>query len=79
MEGTESRIKHLEGSDCTTKLPIDALKRVVKYILHEKQDIFSRRRIDMGRSTEFKVKLTSKNDIIVYSQISAIPIQLLNE
>ena len=42
----------------------------------EYQDIFARRRMDIGMNTEFKVKLTPKDDKAVYSPNVPMPIHL---
>ena len=39
-------------------------------------DIFARHRMDIGMNTQFKVKLTPKDDKAVYSQNLPMPIHL---
>ena len=49
---------------------------MVEEILVEYHDIFARHRMDIGMNTEFKVKLTPKNDKPVYSQSLPMPIHV---
>ena len=51
-------------------------KQAIEDILVEYQDIFARHRMDIGMNTEFKVKLTPKDDKAVYSQTLPMPIHL---
>ena len=51
-------------------------KQAFENILVENHDIFARHRIDIGMNTEFKVRLTQKDDKAVYSQNLPIPIHL---
>ena len=50
-------------------------KQAVEDILVEYHDIFARHRMDIGMNTEFKVKLTPKDNRAVYSQNLPRPIQ----
>ena len=68
QESTESRNKILKRFDWTNTLLTETEKQAIEDILVEYHDIFARRRMDIGMSTEFKVKLTPKNDKAVYSQ-----------
>ena len=52
------------------------IKQAIEDILVEYHDIFARHRMDIGINTEFKVKLTPKDDKTVYSQILPMPIHL---
>ena len=51
-------------------------KQAVEDILVQYHDIFARHRMDIGMNTEFKVKLTPKDDKAVYSQKLPMPIHL---
>ena len=75
-ENTESGKKILERSDWNDILLTQTEKQAVEDILVDCQNIFARHRMDFGMSTEFKVKLTSKDDKIVYNQSLPVPIHL---
>ena len=62
QEGTESRNKLLKRFDWTDKLLAETGKQAIEDTLVQYHDIFARHRIDIGRNTEFKVKLTPKDD-----------------
>ena len=64
----ESRTKFLKRFDWTDTLLIETEKQAVEDILVEYHDIFARHRMDIGMNTEFKVRLTPKDDKAVYSQ-----------
>ena len=51
-------------------------KAAVEQVLVDFNDIFARHRLDIGINTEFKIKLTPKNDQPVYSQSLPCPINL---
>ena len=51
-------------------------KQAVEVFLVDYHDIFARHRMDIGMNTEFKVKLTPKDDKAVYSQNLPMPIHL---
>ena len=51
-------------------------KQALEDILVEYHDIFARHRMDIGMNTEFKVRLTPKDDKAVYSQSLPMPIHL---
>ena len=51
-------------------------KQAIEDILVDYLDIFARHRLDIGMNTEFKVKLTPKDDKAVYSQSIPRPIHL---
>ena len=51
-------------------------QRGVEDILVEYHDILARHRMDFAMNTEFKVKLTPKDDKVVYSQTQPKPIHL---
>ena len=76
QETTESGNKFLERFDSTDTLLTETEKQTIEDFLVEYHDIFARDRIDIGMNTEFKVKLTPKNDKAVYSQCLPMPIHL---
>ena len=76
QESTESRNKFLERSDWTDTLLTETEKQAIEDILVDHHDIFARHRMDIGMNTEFKVKLTPKDDKAVYSQSLPMPIHL---
>ena len=76
QESTESRNKFLKRFDWTDTLLTETEKQAIENILVEYHDIFARHRMDIGMNTEFKVKLTPKDDKAVYSQSLAMPIHL---
>ena len=72
----ESRIGFLKRFDWTDTLLNENEKYAVEDILVEYHDIFARHRMDIGMNTEFKVRLTPKDDKAVYSQSLPMPIHL---
>ena len=60
----------------TDTLLIETEKQAVEDILIDYHGIFARQRMDIGMNTEFKVKLTPKDDKAVYSQSLPMPIHL---
>ena len=64
----ESRVEFLKRFDWTDTLLTVTEKQAVEDILVEYHDIFARHRMDIGMNTEFKVRLTPKDDKAVYSQ-----------
>ena len=76
QESTESRNKFLKRFDWTDTLLTEMEKQAIEDILVEYHDIFSRHRMDIGMNTEFKVKLTPKDDKAIYSQSLPMPIHL---
>ena len=66
-DDNESRIKFLNRFDWTNTLLTETEKQAVEDILVEYHDIFARHRMDIGMNTEFKVRLTPKDDKAVYS------------
>ena len=73
----ESRTEFLKRFDWTDTLLTETEKQAVENILVvEYHDIFARHRMDIGMNTEFKVKLTPKDDKAVYSQNLPKPIHL---
>ena len=76
QQSTESRTNFLKRFDWTDTLLAETEKQAIEDILVECHDIFARRRMDIGMNTEFKMKLTPKDDKTVYSQSLPTPIQL---
>ena len=76
QESAESRSKFLKRFDWTDTLITETEKQAIEDILVEYHDIFARHRMDIGMNTEFKVKLTPKDDKAVYSQSLPMPIHL---
>ena len=75
-DDNESRIEFLKRFDWTDTLLNENEKHAVEDILVEYHDLFSRHRMDIGINTEFKVRLTPKDDKAVYSQSLPMPIHL---
>ena len=73
-DDSESRTEILKRFDWTDTLLTETEKQAVEDVLVEYHDIFARHRMDNGMNTEFKVKLTPKDDKAVYSQILPMPI-----
>ena len=76
QESTESRNKFVKRFDWTDTLLIEMENQAIENILVEYHDIFARHRMDIVMNTEFKVKLTPKDDKAVYSQSLPMPIHL---
>ena len=76
QETTESRTKFLKRFDWTDTLLTEMEKQAIEDILFEYHDMFARHRMDIGKNTEFKVKLTPKDDKAVYSQSLPMSIHL---
>ena len=76
QDSTEARNKLLERFDWTNVLLTETEKQAIEDILVEYHDLFARHRMDIGMNTEFKVKLTPKDDKAVYSQSLPMPIHL---
>ena len=75
-DDSESRTEFLKRFDWTDTLLTETEKQAVEDILVQYHDIFARHRMDIGMNTEFKVKLTPKDDKAVYSQSLPTPIHL---
>ena len=75
-DDSESRMEFLKRFDWTDTLLTETEKQAVEDILVEYHDIFPRHRMDIGMNTQFKVKLTPKDDKAVYSQSLPMPIHL---
>ena len=68
QESTESRSKFLKRFDWTDTLLTEMEEQTIENILVEYHDIFARHRKDIGMNTEFKVKLTPKDDKVYRCQ-----------
>ena len=68
QDSTESRNNILKRFDWTDTLLTETEKQAIEDFLVNYHDIFARQRMDIGMNTEFKLKLTPKNDKAVYSQ-----------
>ena len=75
-DDTESRMEFLKRFGWTGTLLTETEKQAVEDILVDYQDIFARHRMNIGMNTEFKVKLTSKEDKAVYSHNLPMTIHL---
>ena len=69
-------MKFVMRFDWTDTLLTETEKHAVANILVEYHDFFARHRMDIGMKTEFKVRLTPKDDKAVYSQSLPMPIPL---
>ena len=76
QESTESRTKFLKRFDWTDTLLTETEKQAIEDNLVDHHDLFARRRMDIGMNTDFKLKLTPKDDKAVYSQSLPMPIHL---
>ena len=72
----ESRVEILKRFDWTDTLLTETEKQAAEDILVEYHDIFERHRMDIGMNTEFKMRLTPKDDKAVYSQSLPMPIHM---
>ena len=75
-DDSESRTEFLKRFGWTDTLLTETEKQAVEDILVENHDIFARHRTDIGLNTEFKVKLTPKDDKAFHSQCLPMPIHL---
>ena len=76
QESRESWNKFLKWLDWTDTLLTETEKQALEDVLVEYHGFFARQRTDIGMNTEFKVKLTPKDDKAVYSQSLPLPIHL---
>ena len=76
QESIESRNNFLKRFDWNDTLQTKTEKQAIEDNLVEYHDNFARHRMDIGINTEFKVKLTPKDDKAVYSQSLPLPIHL---
>ena len=72
----ETRMEFLKRFDWTDTLLTGAEKQAVEDIPVDYHDIFAKYRKDIGMNTEFKVKLTPKDDKAFDNQNLAMPIHL---
>ena len=75
-DDVEPRMKFLKRFHWTDTLLTETEKHAVENILVEYHNIFARHRMDIGTNTEFKVRLTPKDDKALYSQNLPMPIHL---
>ena len=75
-KSTQSQNKFLKRFDWTDTLLTEREKQAIEDNLVEYHDFFAKHRMDNGMNTEFKVKLTPKDDKAVYSQSLPMPIHL---
>ena len=75
-EGSESRNIFLKRFDWTNTLLTEMEKQAIADILFDYHDIFATHRRDFGMNTEFKLKLTPKDNKAVYSQNLPMPFHL---
>ena len=76
QDSTEPRNKLLKRFDWTNTLLTETEKQAIEDILVDYHNIFARHRLDIGMNTEFKVKLSPKDDKAVYSQSVPMPMHL---
>ena len=76
QESRESQNKVLKRFDWTDTLLTETEKQAIEDVLVDYHDIFARHRLDIGINTEFKVKLTPKDEKAVYIQNIPTPIHL---
>ena len=69
-------MEFLTRFEWTNTLLTETEKQAVEDLLVEYHDIFARHRMDIGKITKFKVKLTPKDDKAVYSQSIPMPMHL---
>ena len=69
-------MKFLKRFGGTDSLLTQTDKHAVEIILVEYPDIFARHRMDIGKNTEFTVRLTPKDDKALSNQNLAVPIHL---
>ena len=76
QENTESGNNFLKRFDWTDTLLRETEKQAIEDSMVDYHDILARHRMDIGMDTEFKVKMTPKNDKAVYSPNLPKPIHL---
>ena len=75
-DDAESQMQFSKRVHWTDTLLTEIEKRAIEDILVDYHDIFARHRMDFGMNTDFKRKLTPKDDKAVYSQNMPMPIHL---
>ena len=76
QESRKSQNKFLKRFVWTDTFLTEMENQAIEDILVDYYDISARHRMDIGMNTEFNVKLTSKDDKVVYSQSLPMPIHL---
>ena len=76
QESPESQNKFLKRFDWTDTLLTETEKQETEVFLVDYHDILARHRMAIGMNTEFKLKLTPKDEKVVYSQSLPKPIHL---
>ena len=76
QESTESRTKFSARFDWTDRLLTETEKQASGDIPVDYHDSFATDRTDIGMNMEFEVKLTPKDNEVVYSQQLPMPIHL---
>ena len=76
QESTEARNKFLKRFDWTDTLLTESERQAIEDILVEYHNFFARHRMDIEMNTEFKVKITPKDDKAVYSQNLPMPVHV---
>ena len=76
QDDSKSRIKFLEWFDLVDTLLTEVQKQAIEDVLVDQHDIFARHRMDIEINTEFKKKLTPKDDKAVHRQNLPMPIHL---
>ena len=75
-ENTYSRDQILKRFDWTDTLHTETEKQATEDVLVDYRDNFARQRMDIGMNTDFKLKMTPKDDKTVYSRSLPMLIQL---
>ena len=76
QESAESGNKLLKQFNWTNTLLTETEKQAIEDIFVDYHDIFARHRVDIGMNTEFKVKITLKDDKPVFRQSLPMPIHV---
>ena len=76
QESKESRKKFHKRFDWTNMLLRGTEKQVIEVFLFDYHDLFARHKMDFGMNTEFKLKLTPKDEKAVCNQSLPKPIHL---
>ena len=76
QDDTESRTEFFQRLNWTDTLLTEAEKQRNEDFLVDYHDIFARRKMDIGKKTEFRVNLTPRDDKAVYCQSLPMPIHL---
>ena len=76
QDDTVSQTKILKAFDWTNTLLTKTEKQAIEEFLVDHHDFFVRHRMNIGMNTEFKVKLTPKDNKVVDSHSLPMPIHL---